>query len=352
MPLPTEAEIGSRTPFSLIEPLSTGPHATVWRAMGPDGPVALKQARSEAARVRLKAEYDLLRQLDHPALVRPVAVAADGAWLATAWVAGQGIEALGPGRDPAAVLQACAQVADGLAALHAQGVCHGDIKPANLRVDPQDRVVLLDLGVAVAAAPGFHGTPAFAAPEQLSGGPLQPASDAYALGVTLFALLTGGHPFSSAPMAPALVPRLRLPWTPAMVRPGLPEALDALVLRLLHRDPRRRPADLGAVAHALRQLPQSPARSWHPLVFARWRVVGRWPVQAQDQRDGGILVLLGPAGPAVDDLCALWSLAATIDGGSLQRPMGPGRRALSPGWTARTRWRAPWSFARRIGAGS
>jgi serine/threonine protein kinase len=157
-------------------------------------------------------------------------------------------------------LRIAAQTADALRSAHDQGVVHRDIKPANVMLLPGDHVTVMDFGIARHAGQvtdltgaSVIGTPAFMAPEQFERGDVDSRADLYALGVLLFALLTGRTPFEGDTL-PVLIrgivfepaPRLR------SLRPELPADLDRLVDSMLAKDPGDRPADAGTIADLLR----------------------------------------------------------------------------------------------------
>src|SRR5690606_5639043 len=119
------------------------------------------------------------------------------------------------GRVPEALLRELAlQVADALAAVHAAGIVHRDLKPSNILITPDHTVKVMDLGIAALLDDGerltatgmFVGTLDYAAPEQLSGAPLTPVSDLYALGVVLHEAASGQR-FFDAPSTRAVVAR-------------------------------------------------------------------------------------------------------------------------------------------------
>ncbi|HEX6097091.1 MAG TPA: serine/threonine-protein kinase [Thermoanaerobaculia bacterium] len=143
------------------------------------------------------------------------------------------------------------QLAEGLAFLHAHGVVHRDVKPTNVLITPQGRVVLLDFGLAIDAAsdPALEaglvvGTPGYMSPEQIAMTRATPASDWYSFGVMLYQALTGRRPFVAANGAEMLEQQLRsTPVPAAVVVPGLPAELSTIADRCLERDPLHRPAE-------------------------------------------------------------------------------------------------------------
>ncbi len=154
-------------------------------------------------------------------------------------------------RQPDRIRRMFAQVAEGLLALHREGLIHRDLKPSNVMVTPGDRVVILDFGLAVPTAPqeGHYGrrervtgTPAYLAPEQLEGSPASESGDWYAFGVMLFQALTGVLPFQGAYRELLHRKRTENAPAPSTLVEGIPEDLDRLVCSLLHRDPGHRPS--------------------------------------------------------------------------------------------------------------
>lgn len=146
------------------------------------------------------------------------------------------------------------QLAAGLGAIHEAGWVHGDLKPTNVLVTDDGRLVILDLGLATPVRGALRrvGTPAFTAPEVLGGAPPTRAADLYALGATLYAVLSGRSPFLGTR---AEVTRDKLEGAPApllSVAPSCPPAVAALVMELLAPDPRRRPSLADVAAASLR----------------------------------------------------------------------------------------------------
>jgi len=159
-----------------------------------------------------------------------------------------------PGKlDEARLRHALGQLARGLAALHAAGKVHRDVKPTNVLVEAsgEHRVVLVDFGLVTDAAhqgaananadAGIAGTVAYMAPEQGTASAVGPAADWYAAGVMLYEALTGQLPFFGSAYEVLTTKRTHAPPRPRDVVPSTPEDLDALCMDLLAADPDERP---------------------------------------------------------------------------------------------------------------
>ena len=154
------------------------------------------------------------------------------------------------------------QLCQGLGAAHAVGVVHRDLKPANVLIESTGRVVITDFGVARAVQGDAEvttdrmavvGTPAYMAPEQLTGDEIGPHTDVFALGVMLYELLTGQRPFGGE--TAMAIATARLTQTPADPRTLAPidDAVATMLQACLEREPPRRPSSVDAVAQALAQ---------------------------------------------------------------------------------------------------
>jgi len=153
-----------------------------------------------------------------------------------------------------------AQTADALNYAHAQNVVHRDIKPANIMYDSvSGDLKITDFGIArlidvSRTRTGIVlGTPSFMAPEQLEGRNVNGHTDLFALGVSLYELLTGRLPFRGASMTKLMFVIANEPHQPiTAVRPDLPEQLDALIDTALAKNPANRFRSGGEMAEALR----------------------------------------------------------------------------------------------------
>jgi eukaryotic-like serine/threonine-protein kinase len=160
------------------------------------------------------------------------------------------------------------EIADGLAAAHAKGLVHRDIKPGNIWLEaPNGRVKLLDFGLARPTDPDVSGpdrltgsglvvgTPGYMSPEQARGEALDERTDLFSLGVVLYLLCTGKEPFAGVnAMAVLTALAVDIPAPANEVNPKVPEALSGLIDRLLEKKPADRPQSAREVAQTLRQI--------------------------------------------------------------------------------------------------
>ena len=148
------------------------------------------------------------------------------------------------------------QLAAGLATLHAQGIVHRDVKPSNIMITPEGRVVLLDFGLVIEIElddtidrKTVVGTPGYMSPEQMTGAPATAASDWYSFGALLYQALTGCMPFTGQNPLEIMQNQVRGELRPASdIVPGTPEDLDALCRDLLNADATQRPNDSDILA--------------------------------------------------------------------------------------------------------
>src|SRR5688500_10051381 len=172
------------------------------------------------------------------------------------------VVAEGPMRPDAAVA-AVMDLIGGLDAAAAVGILHRDIKPSNCFIDRDGVVKVGDFGLSISTlardvhqqiiTSGFEGTPQFAPPEQLRGEPLDVRADIYAVGATLYYLLTGRAPFD-APDLPQLFKKVTSETAvpPRQLRGDIPARLSSVVMQCLSKTPAARPASYPALADALR----------------------------------------------------------------------------------------------------
>ena len=152
-------------------------------------------------------------------------------------------------------------MAEALDCAHEAGIVHRDVKPANVLLTPDGRVLVTDFGIAKAvqedsgdltATNAVVGTAKYLSPEQVTGGGVDPRTDVYALGVVLYEMLTGVPPFEGGNQLATAVMRLQEdPVRPRQRRPDIPRALESIVLRAMARRPADRYADATQLRGAL-----------------------------------------------------------------------------------------------------
>jgi eukaryotic-like serine/threonine-protein kinase len=188
--------------------------------------------------------------------------------------------ARGPVFDEGRLRNAFLQLAEGIAFLHGAGKLHCDVKPSNVLVTPEGRVVLLDFGLSADLdAPSFDmsmndrvlGTPHYMSPEQALGAPLSPASDWYSVGAMLFEALTGTLPFEGDGRSVMAHKQRVDPIAPSELSRFVPRDLDWLCLALLSRTPAHRPEQ----QDVLRALGGERPLTRTPTLLPTGRFVGR-----------------------------------------------------------------------------
>jgi hypothetical protein len=268
-----ERRLGSR--YVLGESLGSGATGEVFHGRDADGvEYGVKVLHAALARdrglvSRFVAERSALLDIDSPHVVQVHDLVAEGQTLAIVmeYVPGGNLRQLLTAGGPLPTTEVArlgAGVAAGLAAVHAAGVVHRDVKPENVLLDNRQhpaRPLLTDFGISrliTAEQPdrttGLIGTPYYLAPELIDGNPPTPACDLYALGILLYELTTGTPPFTG-PLLSVL--RDHAQTTP--LRPGgMPEQLWSLITELLAKNPEQRIADATEVETRLRHLTTSP----------------------------------------------------------------------------------------------
>lgn len=370
--------------YRVLEHLGRGSFASVYKVGAPflERPMALKLSHeavgSDEQAQRSLREISILRTLTNPHVVRlhDAGLTDDGrVFLLMDCLTGRPLNLahdidmpLPPAHAVATIHQACL----GLAEAHAHGIVHRDVKPENLWITPDGRVIVLDFGLArswnhdtPAGAPAtvghmMVGTPHYIQPEQVQGSKLTPASDVYSLATLLYELLTGRTPFfvdmnvtqAREHLADDAIGWLKThclkPIVPLAEVPGgdaLPASLDDLLRRCLSKAPEERPADAGVLAnelgeilhHDLAVVSAAMLRVTHPYGGSEERRV--LPGSHRVGSDASCEIRL--AGEAVPSVAAVveWtgaprlpvvrpSMPLTLNGDPLMRP-----RELRPGDT-------------------
>jgi tetratricopeptide (TPR) repeat protein len=275
--------IGQRVGHYLVlERVGSGAMGVVYRARDEqlDRDVAIKVLTAgsvdQTARARLRKEARAISRAVHPAIAAVHELGSDGDcdFLVMEFVPGQTLAefaATGPRAEAEVVALGC-QLAGGLAAAHAAGVVHRDIKPGNLKVTPEGLLKILDFGIAHLRPSGTQttqtgtassqvpGTLPYMAPEQIRGAPPDARTDVYAAGAVLYELATGARAFPEEHQVPLLDAVLhRPPEPPRRLRPELSDAFQACVLQALEKDPGRRQQSAGELGRSLAALERAGA---------------------------------------------------------------------------------------------
>jgi len=255
--------------YELVEEIGEGGFGVVYRAWQPQlaREVAIKAIRPALANEpgfirRFEAEAQLVARLEHANIVplydywrEPGA-----AYLVLRWIRGGSLEERSR-RSPfdlETVARLAEQIASALSFAHRLGVVHSDLKPANVLLDEEGNAYLSDFGIAAdlrglrSEEQDLRLSPAYLSPEQIRGEPPTPATDIYCLGLLLYQLLCGGHPFSGTPPVAMMQKQLSEPFPRVTERrPELPRAVDEVIARATAKDPGARFSDVAAFDLAL-----------------------------------------------------------------------------------------------------
>jgi len=312
-------------PYEIVSQIGAGGMGEVYRAADTrlSRRVALKiigpqWSGNREARLRFEREARAISALSHPHVCTLYDIGEQGeiGYLVMEFVDGQTLrDRLDSGPTPLdELLRYATQIADALEIAHAHGITHRDLKPSNVMITSRGAVKILDFGLAkleelpagdnevtdVPTRPGVAiGTARYMSPEQMGADPVGTPSDIFSFGILLYEAITGRHPFESDRHAGMLKAMLTAePVRPSILRPGLPAALDDLLLGMLARDPFLRPtaADLrGALLHVA--VAPGPAAEGRPIRH----LVGREHEQKEllailGHETGSIISITGEAG--------------------------------------------------------
>lgn len=282
-PAPAPERVG---PYRIDGPLGRGGMGAVYRGFDQrlERPVALKHVAGSledepVALERLRREAKAIARLNHPAIVQIHDwVESDaGCWFVMELIEGRTLKQEIDGRRLSihGVIHVGSAVAGGLAAAHAAGILHRDLKVDNVMISHYGAVKLLDFGLAkslrkepqdltLTGEGKILGTAAAMSPEQASGEPLDERSDLFSLGTLLYEAATGVSPFAGATTMHTLSNIFNHTQTPAIERnPEVPPELSKLIDQLLEKEPARRPATAREVSARLNRLATHPWLGLH-----------------------------------------------------------------------------------------
>ncbi len=309
-------------PYHLVRLLGSGGMGRVYLAERRDvqKSVALKVLdgviRGPQMRQRFLLERNVLARLDHPNIGRflDAGIRPDGVpYFALEYVDGEPLDDHARGLAIDGRLRLFDGVCAAVAYAHQQLVVHSDLKPSNILVDKSGIVKLLDFGIAklleqedesLTVHGGRPMTPAYAAPEQMRGEPITPATDVYMLGVLLFELITGQRPYSVRDLTLAQAERLigeaNVARPSTLVPPGglsrrAAGDLDAICLHALEKNPLRRyPTAADLRADLQRYFSQRPVEARVPTrLYVAGKFVARHRVSVALATTATLLVLAG-----------------------------------------------------------
>ncbi len=266
-------------------------------------------ARPDAA-LRFRREYATLAQLRHPLVIRAYDYGVDEQrpYYTMDLLSGEDLRGMAPlqWREACALLR---DVASALAIVHSRRLVHRDVSARNVRRTPDGRAKLLDFGAlcAMGVAHEVVGTPPFVSPEQLAGEPLDARSDLFGLGALAYHLLTGRHAFPATAFAELYGMWSRRIEAPSAIEPGIPQALDGLVLSLLSLNPLARPGSAAELCDRLTGIagltPSDAGESAQaylvtPTLVAREDIVVRFRrrLLRAERRRGSTLIIEGESG--------------------------------------------------------
>jgi tetratricopeptide (TPR) repeat protein len=301
-------------PYAVEELLGRGGMAAVYRCRDERGePVAVKwlDHPSPALQERFAREIASLARVGHPSIVRYLGhgTAERRPYLVMEVLDGDDLRLWShrlrrlPAIERGDRVRALAvRLAGALGYLHERGLVHRDVKPSNILVLDGDLPVLTDFGVVKDLADHGEtlvgvviGTPNYASPEQLQGTPIDPRSDLYSLGCTLYFVLTGKVPFESAGHAELVMAHLgRAPVPPSHHDPTIPADLEQAILRLMAKHPEERFQSAAEFAEALSA---TPVPAGVPLAGRKAAMAG--VAEALERVAGGrgcVLCVSGPPG--------------------------------------------------------
>jgi serine/threonine-protein kinase len=260
--------------YALGRLLGEGGMGAVFQAVGQPYAVKLLRSSSAIALQRFEREAEIARALAHPGIARVVAFGVEHGqpYLVSELIAGRTLKVVREAEPRLDVVRATEWVLDAAAAAahaHEAGIVHRDIKPSNVMLTDDDRIKLIDFGLAVrddraqalTRTGVFIGSHNYAAPEQLRGEKraIGPAIDVYGLGATLYELLAAAPPFDFATLAARLERADRVPaLTPRDRNPAVSAALSKAVMRALAPAAKKRFVDAIAFSIALRRALDHP----------------------------------------------------------------------------------------------
>ena len=308
--------------YEVLSELGQGAMGVVYKAVDPliDRIVAIKTIKFDANdeesvdfEERFYREAKSAGRLNHPNIVTiyDVGKSDDAAYIAMEYLEGEQLKAILDVHTPMSIeriANIAAQIAEGLAYAHKNGIVHRDIKPANVMLLQGDRIKITDFGIAhMSTSSGtlagtVLGSPRYMAPEQVVGKPVDGRSDLFALGVLLYEMLTGESPFEGDNINTTMYRIVNeSPVPPKTLAPRIPEAFDYIVAKALAKHPDARYQNAADMAHDLQHYqtltipPAAITPLYHPITVERRHFGGDRRARARSAV-GEATVIMPPPG--------------------------------------------------------
>ncbi len=325
-------------PYRILQRLGEGGMGVVYKGIHTilEQPVAIKAlsptlSTDPGMKERFLREAKIQAQLTHPNIVNLLNFIEEGGvfYLIMEFIEGETLETkIRRGRiSPDQAIAITLQVLDALAFAHSKGVIHRDVKPSNIMVTAFGQVKVTDFGIAKIVgekrqtATGIRpGTLWYMSPEQVKGEALDPRSDLYSLGVTLYEMVTGQVPFDADSEYAIMRAHVELaPPPPRSICPDIPKVLEGIILKALAKRPSERFQSAEEMARALREVEREPV----PVELGEPQRKGTilLPPQPQELRRGSprLFAIFGGMGVILFTLIAMM----VWERGGIQTPPPP-----------------------------
>jgi len=247
--------------YKVIELIGEGGLSQLYKATAADGSVvklkfpSLALIGDPATYERFLREFSIGQKMSHPAIQRTIAMdeSSDGIFIVLEYIQGESLRAFFNEKAPLAMEKALyifTQLAEAVEYLHKNGVYHRDLKPENILIGPDDRIHIVDFGIALlegarrvtwGMATDAFGTPDYMAPEQIQGKRGDARTDIYALGIIFYEMATGNVPFRGDNSLSIMSQHMTAtPPAPSKVNPSIPPGIEAIILKSIRRNPDQR----------------------------------------------------------------------------------------------------------------
>ena len=331
--------------YEILSELGHGEMGVVYKAIDPliDRIVAIKTIKFDGSNEeatnfeeRFYREAKSAGRLNHPNIVTiyDVGKSNNTAYIAMEYLEGEQLKDILDVHTPMSVeriADIAAQIAEGLAYAHKNGIVHRDIKPANIMLVQGDRVKITDFGIAhMSTSSGtlagtVLGSPRYMAPEQVVGKAVDGRSDLFALGVVLYEMLTGESPFDGDNINTTMYRIVNeTPVPPRTLTPRIPEVFDYIVAKALAKHPDARYQSAAEIAYDLRNYqditipPAGITPLYHPITVDRRNLMMDRRARARDSVGEATVIITPPVDPASENAPETSEQHALAPGPTLQ----------------------------------